>query len=84
MKESQRNPLSSIAAWAGIAAAVVLVVAAIFFAGFFVGSSESATSVAPVADQPLHCQAQCIGQTNVSYQAWADCINSCMATGGAG
>ena len=84
MTGSLRKPLSSVAAWAGIASGVVLLVAMIFLAGFFVGRDESTTSVAPVADQPLHCQAQCIGQTNVSYQAWADCINSCMATGGAG
>lgn len=71
-------------AWLGIIAGAMLVVAVIFISGFIFGRNEMTTPVAPAANQPIHCQAKCIGETNVSYQSWIDCINSCMSPGGIG
>ena len=71
-------------AWAGLVVAMVCVVAVIFMSGYVVGRDEMTTSVAPAANQPLFCQARCIGETNVSYQSWKDCIDRCMSSGGAG
>jgi len=67
-----------------IIARALVVVAVIFISGFVVGRDEMTTSVTPAANQPLYCQAKCIGETNVSYQSWMDCINRCMSTGGVG
>ncbi len=71
-------------AWAGVIAAILCVVAVIFVSGYIVGRNEMTTSVAPAANQPSYCQAKCIGETNVSYQSWRDCINRCMSPGGVG
>lgn len=71
--------------WVGIAAGVMSIVTVIFLSGFFVGrDARGDIDDAPATAQPLHCQALCIGETNVSQQAWYDCINHCMSTGGVG
>jgi hypothetical protein len=77
--------LGSILAWVGIVVGVVLVVAVIFVSGFIVGRGTGGNfGDAPTMAQPLYCQALCVGETNVSQQAWADCISRCMSTGGVG
>ncbi len=72
----RRNRLSQILVWVGIVAGVVFIVAVIFFAGFFIGRNAAA--------QPKNCQALCVGEQNISAQAWTDCINRCMSPGGVG
>ena len=84
MTAKPQKRLRLILAWVGIIAGALLVVGVIFISGFVVGRNEMTTSVAPAANQPLYCQAKCIGETNVSYQSWIDCINRCMSPGGIG
>ena len=84
MAAKQQKRLRLTLAWVGIIAGGLLVVAVIFISGFVVGRNEMTTSVTPAANQPLHCPAKCIGETNVSYQSWIDCINRCMSPGGIG
>ena len=77
------NRLTRVLASVGIVVGVVFIVAMTFFAGFFVGRDGGDNfGGVPATAQPLYCQAQCIGETNVSYQSWVDCINRCMASGG--
>jgi len=83
--DGQRNRLSSILARVGIVAGAVFIVAVIFLSGFFVGRNTGGDfRDAPATAQPSHCQALCIGETNVSQQAWLDCLNRCMSPGGVG
>ncbi len=83
--DGHHNRLSSILAWVGIVAGVLIIVAVIFLSGVLVGRDAGGNfGGTPATAQPLHCQAFCIGETNVSQQAWADCIKRCMSPGGVG